>query len=70
MRHILLLILFVLAPTWAFPQDKAPLPDSAAVREAEGLVKEVFQEEFAKADTPSQKVDLAEKLLKQGIETM
>src|SRR6185503_15544016 len=46
-------------------QDPAPVPDAAALKEAEKAVKELFKTEFA-AKNASDRVTLAKKLLAQS----
>lgn len=61
----------LLATFLAFaPQDKkVPVPDPSALKEAETLLRSVFKEEFAKKSLPD-RLALAQKLYKQGSETM
>ncbi len=49
------------------PMKKPLPPDAAATKEAENLVREVFKDDYAKK-SPADKVGLAKKLLKQGLE--
>lgn len=49
-------------------QEKEPIPDAAAQKEAEKLVRDVFREEYAKKSRADQET-LAKKLLKEGIGT-
>lgn len=49
--------------------DKRPVPSQADQNAAVKLVKEVFKADYAKAKLPNDKLILAQKLLKQGVET-
>jgi len=46
--------------------DRLPVPEGAKVKEALGLVREVFAEEYAAAKTDQQKSALAKKILQEG----
>jgi len=46
--------------------DRLPVPEGAKVKEALGLVREVFAEEYAAAKTGPQKAALAKKILQEG----
>jgi len=50
----------------AWGDDRLPVPEGAKVREALGLVREVFAEEYAAAKTGPQKAALAKKILQEG----
>jgi hypothetical protein len=51
------------------PQDKKlPVPEPAAQKEAEKLVRDIFKEDYSKKN-PAARIALAKKLLQQGIET-
>ena len=50
-------------------EKKSPLPDEAAQAKALKLAKEVYGEDWAAAKTPSQKRDLAQKLLRGADES-
>jgi hypothetical protein len=51
------------------PQDKKlPVPEPAAQKEAEKLIRDVFKEEYAKKG-PAARIAFAKKLLQQGVET-
>lgn len=51
-----------------FPQEaKRPIPDAAAQKDAEKLVREVFAADFAKK-APADQLSLARKLLDQGLQ--
>ena len=53
----------------ALAQTKLPIPDTAARKTAAAEIKEIYGEEFSKAKTPSKKIELAKKLLQEGIAT-
>ena len=50
-------------PIVAAPQKKLPVPDEAAQATALKLAKEVYGEDWTAAKSPSQKRELAQKLL-------
>jgi hypothetical protein len=51
------------------PQDKKlAVPDAAALKEAEKLVRETFKDDYAKKGPPA-RIALAKRLLQQGVET-
>lgn len=51
------------------PQDKKlPVPDAAAQRESEKLIRGIFKDEYAKK-APADRLALAKKLLQQGLDT-
>ena len=64
----LLCIILVLPLPFQAQQARAPVPDQAAQKEAEKLIREVFKEDYAKK-APADRLALAKKLLQQGIET-
>jgi len=49
---------------------KYPVPDDAALQEVAELIQEVYEEDFSKAEKPSQKVALARKFLDEGLATI
>jgi len=51
---------------WGQTDDRLPVPEGAKVKEALGLVREVFAEEYAAAKTGPQKAALAGKILQEG----
>lgn len=53
----------------ADPVAKLPLPDEAAQAKARMIVSEVYKSDYDKAKTPAQKIELATKLLKDGLAT-
>ena len=61
----LLLLLALLLPA---QEQKRAVPEGAALRDAEKLVREVFKEDYSKK-SPADRIVLARKLLKQGIES-
>src|SRR5579883_614338 len=63
------LFLTLVAPLAVRAADLAPVPDAAAQKKADALVKDVFGAEIARAKSPTDKAAVAEKLLKQGIDT-
>ena len=67
--RLMLPLLLLVSPTLLIAQDKSPVPDADAIKDAESLIQEVFKDEFDKATTPSQMSALAEMLLQQGLET-
>jgi len=60
------LALFLIAAL-VLPQEKAPAPKDAELKEAEKLVRDLFKEEFSKK-APADRRLLARKLLGQGRE--
>jgi len=61
------LVVFLFCGTaWAQTDDRLPVPEGAKVKEALGLVREVFAEEYAAAKTSEQKAALAKKILQEG----
>ncbi|MBI3855394.1 MAG: hypothetical protein HY293_06860 [Planctomycetes bacterium] len=51
------------------PQDKKlPVPDPAAQRDSEKMIRGIFKDEYAKK-TPADRIALAKKLLQQGLDT-
>jgi len=65
LRCGVLLASLLLVPT----QDKKlPVPEPAAQRESEKLIREIFKEEYAKK-APADRSALAKKLLQQGLDT-
>jgi hypothetical protein len=61
-------ILLALAALWAGNQDKLPVPDGARLKEAEKLVREVFQDDYAKRAS-TDRITFARKLVRQGQES-
>ena len=67
MRFLTLTI--ILHASLALSQDKLPIPDTDAKREASAEIKEIYGEDFSKATTPAKKIKLAKKLYQEGIAT-
>jgi len=61
------MLVMVLASVLAL-QDRSPIPDPAAQKESERLIKDVFKDDYAKK-TPADRAALAEKLMIQSRET-
>ncbi len=59
----LVLILSLSCLATAHADERLPIPDAAAQKEADKLVKEVFGKEFESSETPDQKSALTRKLL-------
>src|SRR5262249_32337581 len=53
---------------WAEP-SKQPVPTEAQQADSLNLIRDVYKEDYAKAKTVAQKVDLAQKLLRDGVHT-
>lgn len=51
------------------PKSRAAIPDEAAQQTALAVVAEVYKNDYEKAKTPLQKVELAKKLLQEGTAT-
>jgi len=51
------------------PGNKTPVPDQPAREKALKLVKDVFGEEYERAETSSRKLDLAKELLREAAQT-
>ncbi|MEO2036503.1 MAG: prenyltransferase/squalene oxidase repeat-containing protein [Planctomycetaceae bacterium] len=68
MRWVLPLL--VVFPIVAFAQQaKSPVPGAAELKEAKELIRDVYKDDFAKATSPKGKVELANKLLNEAIQT-
>lgn len=68
-RGSILLISAILLTSPLDAQDKASVPDGAALQEASQVVKEVYGEEYAAAKTDKQKKALAKKMIEQAAES-
>jgi hypothetical protein len=53
----------------ALAQSKLPVPGANDQEKAMGVVRDVYRDEFQKAESPGQKEDLAKKLLQRASET-
>ncbi len=49
--------------------DKKPVPSKQAQEEAQGMIRELFKDEFAKARKPEERFALAKKIFEKGLET-
>ncbi len=52
-----------------FDSTKHPVPDDVALQEVAELIQEVYEEDFSKAEKPSEIVALARKFLNEGLAT-
>src|SRR5207253_1190309 len=70
-RWLILPLLALLLPAAATPagDKKLPVPDAAALKEADKLVLEIFQEDIDNAKDAASRVKLAGVLMQQGRET-
>ncbi|WP_254507582.1 hypothetical protein [Anatilimnocola floriformis] len=70
MRYLLFAVLFFHPTAWAQePRAKLPVPSEAALAESARVVAEVYKADYEKAKTPAAKVELAKKLLTEGVAT-
>ena len=65
-RMVLVVMVLVAGATAALAQGKAPVPDAAAQKRAQGLLRDVYGKEYDAAKTSKQKTELAKKLLDQA----
>jgi hypothetical protein len=65
----LTLLLATTIPCVAVGQGRQPIPDEATQKAAFDVIAEVYKADFDAAKTPMQKVELASKLLRDGIAT-
>jgi hypothetical protein len=61
-------ILALLGLLGLIQEGKAPIPETAAIKDKEKLVRDLFKDEY-KSKGPKERIQFAEKLLKQGEET-
>jgi hypothetical protein len=69
-RILLAIILLTSMPALAQePAPKAAIPDDAAQKAALTVIADVYKPDYEKAKTPAQKIELAKKLLGEGVAT-
>ncbi len=68
-KKCLAIALLLSCATTVHADDRLPIPDVAAQKEADALVKEIFGDEIAKAKTPDEKSAFIKKLLEESATT-
>jgi len=68
-RVVLVAMTFVVTAPVAFAQEKTPVPDAASQAKAQELVRGVYGQEYAAAETSAERLALAKKMLDEAAKT-